>query len=92
MGRTVLACGMSITLEIPDSVTEGLRLPDQEAPMRLRCELASALYQRELLAFGKAAELAGLTREAFAAELALRNIFRHYSSEDAEWDEAYAGS
>jgi predicted HTH domain antitoxin len=82
---------MSIVVEIPDSVADGLRLPDSEVPLRLRCELAAALYQQELLAYGKAAELAGLSRESFATELARRNIHRHYSEEDASLDEAYAG-
>jgi len=82
---------MSIVVEIPDSVAEGLRLPDGEIPSRLRCELAAALYQQELLALGKAAELAGLSRENFAVELARRNIHRHYSEADASLDEAYAG-
>ena len=82
---------MSIVVEIPDSVADGLRLPGSEVPLRLRCELAAALYQQELLAFGKAAELAELSRENFATELARRNIHRHYSEEDASLDEAYAG-
>jgi len=82
---------MSIVVEIPDAVAEGIRLPEGELPLRLRCELAAALYQRDLLALGKAAELAGLTRESFAVELARRNIPRHYSQEDACLDEAYAG-
>ena len=81
---------MSIVVEIPDSVADGLRLPESEVPSRLRCELAAALYQQEILTFGKAAELAGLTRENFATELARRNIHRHYSQEDASLDEAYA--
>jgi predicted HTH domain antitoxin len=81
---------MSIVVEIPDSVANGLRLPGSEVPSRLRGELALALYQQELLALGKAAELAGLTRENFAAELARRNIPRHYSQEDASLDETYA--
>jgi predicted HTH domain antitoxin len=82
---------MSFVVEIPDSVAEGIRLPENEVPSRLRCELAAALYLRELLAFGKAAELAGLSREHFAIELSRRNIARHYSAEDASLDEAYAG-
>jgi predicted HTH domain antitoxin len=81
---------MSFVVEIPDSVAEGLRLPEGEVQSRLRCELAAALYRQEILAFGKAAELAGLAREAFAVELARRNIHRHYSQEDASFDEAYA--
>ena len=82
---------MSIVVEIPDAVAEGIRLPEGELPLRLRCELAAALYQRDLLALGKAAELAGLTRESFAVELARRNSPRHYSQEDACLYEAYAG-
>jgi len=82
---------MSIVVEIPDSVVSSLRLPDCEVPVRLRCELAAALYQQEILGFGKAAELAGLTRENFAVELARRNIPRHYSQEDASVDETYVG-
>jgi len=82
---------MSIVVEIPDSVASSLRLPDGEVPERLRCELAAALYQQEILGFGKAAELAGLSRENFAVELARRNIARHYTQEDASMDEAYAG-
>jgi predicted HTH domain antitoxin len=81
---------MSIVVEISDSVADGLRLPESEVPSRLRCELAAALYQQEILALGKAAELAGLTRENFASELARRNIYRHYSKEDSALDEAYA--
>ncbi|HUB65974.1 MAG TPA: UPF0175 family protein [Candidatus Methylacidiphilales bacterium] len=82
---------MSIAVEIPDSVAEGLCLSQDEVPSRHRYKLAVALYQQEILAFGKAAELAGLTRENFAAELAWRNIRRHHSQEDASLDEAYAG-
>ncbi len=82
---------MSIVVEIPDSVADSLRLPGAEVPVRLRCELAAALYQQEILGFGKAAELAELSRENFAVELARRNIPRHYSPEDARLDEAYAG-
>lgn len=81
---------MSLVVEIPDSVADGLRLPEGEISARLRCELAAALYQREILAYGKAAELAGLTREGFAYELAKRDIPRHYSNEDLADDLAYA--
>jgi predicted HTH domain antitoxin len=81
---------MALVVEISDSVREGLRLSDGEAPTRLRCELALALYQQDLLAFGKAAELAGLSREDFATELGRRNIPRHYSEEDASLDATYA--
>lgn len=54
--------GMSITLRIPDSVARGLRLPETEAEERLRCELALALYEQSILSFGKATEMAEVSR------------------------------
>jgi predicted HTH domain antitoxin len=82
---------MSLVVEISDSVVDGLRLPRGEVSSRLRCELAAALYQQQILAFGKAAELADLTRENFALELTRRTIPRHYFQEDLSVDQAYAG-
>ena len=81
---------MSLTLEIPDDVTGGLRIPEGEQPFRLRLELACALYQRGLLSGGKAAELVGLDRHHFGRELALRGIHRHYTDAELQQDLAYA--
>ena len=53
---------MSITLQVPDSVARSLRLPENEAEERLRCELAISLYSQDILSFGKAAELAAISR------------------------------
>src|SRR5262245_2555382 len=49
---------MNITLQIPDSIARGLRIPEAEAEERLRQELAAALYANGLLSFGKVSELA----------------------------------
>ena len=81
---------MSITLHIPDSVAGSLRIPEGEAEQRLRQELAVALYARSLLSFGKASELAGLSRLLFASLLTQRDIFRHYGEEELTEDLAYA--
>jgi hypothetical protein len=35
---------MGLTLEIPDSILQGMRLPDKEIAHRLKDELALALY------------------------------------------------
>jgi predicted HTH domain antitoxin len=51
---------MSITLHIPDSVTSGLRLPEEEIEARLRTELVIALYEQGILSFGKGCELAAI--------------------------------
>jgi predicted HTH domain antitoxin len=80
---------MGITLEVPDSIARSLRLPPGEAEERLLQELALALYAQELLSFGKAAELARLSRYAFGALTTHRGIPRHYGAEELAEDLAY---
>jgi len=83
---------MSITLQIPDSVAQSLRLPEAEAEELLRCELALALYSQSILSFGKATELAGVagvSRYQFAHLLTGRGIPRHYGQEELAEDLAY---
>jgi predicted HTH domain antitoxin len=80
---------MNLTLHIPDSVARSLRIPEAEAEERLRQELAAALYASNLLSFGKASELAGLSRFNFAEALAQRGIARHYGDEEMNDDTGY---
>jgi predicted HTH domain antitoxin len=80
---------MSITLQIPDAVARSLRLPEGETEERLRCELALALYAQSILSFGKAAELAAVSRYQFADLLTHRGIPRHYGQEELAEDLAY---
>jgi predicted HTH domain antitoxin len=61
-----------------------------EVEPRLRSELAVALYAQGILPFGKASELAGISRFAFAEFLGQRNVPRHYSDEDLSLDLDYA--
>jgi predicted HTH domain antitoxin len=49
---------MGMQLEIPDSVVQAIRLPEERMSQELRRELAIALYAQGLLSFGKARELA----------------------------------
>jgi predicted HTH domain antitoxin len=81
---------MTLHLEIPDSIAVSLRLPASEIEPRLRTELAVSLYAQEILSFGKASELAGVSRATFADLLAQRGIERHYAQEDLAQDLAYA--
>ena len=81
---------MSINLNIPDSVARSLRLPEGEAEQRLRTELALALYAQGILSFGKASELAGLSRYHFSDLVARRGIPRHYGEDELAEDLAYA--
>ena len=56
---------MSMTLEVPDEIQRALRVPEPERRARLLVELACALYHREILSFGKAAELSQLSQFRF---------------------------
>lgn len=81
---------MSVTLEIPDDVSQAMRVPPQELEARLRLELAVALYAQQVLSLGKAAHLAGLTRFEMNSVLARRNVPMHYSAQELADDAAYA--
>jgi len=81
---------MSITLDIPDSVVKSFRVPEAELEQRLRMELAVTIYAQGLLSFGKAAELANMSRFQFADLVTERGIAPHYGPEELAEDLAYA--
>jgi predicted HTH domain antitoxin len=81
---------MLVTLEIPDDVVEGMRLPAADAQAEIRKEVALALYARGLLSIGKATELAGVPRADFEAVLAKRRVERPYDVTELERDLAWA--
>lgn len=81
---------MGIQLSIPDSVTQALRLPPAEQQQRLKFELAATLYAQGILSFGKARELAGMSKYEFGIFLGQRQIARHYTEADLQDDIAYA--
>jgi predicted HTH domain antitoxin len=81
---------MGIQLKITDSVAEALRLPPGERQQRLATELALSLYSQGILSFGKARELAGLSKRDFGLLLGQRQIPRHYDSDDLQDDISYA--
>lgn len=81
---------MTLHLEIPESVADSLRLPVREVEPCLRSELAIALYAQGILSFGKACDLAGSSRYAFADLVTNRGIPRHYAESDLTLDLEYA--
>jgi len=81
---------MALQLEIPDSVTQAIRLPERRIKEELLAELATALYAQESLSFGKARELAGMSKYAFGQFLGKRGVPRHYGGEELEDDITYA--
>ena len=81
---------MTLHLDIPESITSSLRLPEPEIEPRLLAELAVALYSQGILPFGKASELAGISRHCFADLLGQREIPRHYTEQELAQDLEYA--
>ncbi|MFN3929968.1 MAG: UPF0175 family protein [Thermoflexus sp.] len=75
-----------VILEIPADLAEALRLPPEERAARLRRELAIRLYQKGLLSFGKARELAGMTKWEFHLLLGEEGIVRRYDVAELEED------
>jgi len=77
-------------LHIPRSVADALALPEGRKDEELRRELAATLYREEMLSFGKARGLAGLSKYAFGQLLGERSVERHYGPEELEEDLRYA--
>lgn len=75
-----------VSIEIPDDLVQVIKLPAAEVPTRLRRELALRLYEKGLLSFGKARELAGMSRWAFHELLGEEGIPRRYDVEELEED------
>jgi predicted HTH domain antitoxin len=78
-------------IEITDEVYDALQLPEGEREAALKAILAVSLYDADLLSFGKARQLAGLSRREFHRLLGERGIARHYTREELDEDLAYAG-
>jgi predicted HTH domain antitoxin len=78
------------TLEIDEEVYEALKLPEGERSEVLKLELAVSLYARDILSFGKARALAGLSNQEFQRLLGEREIPRHYGEEELAEDIEYA--
>lgn len=81
----------TLTLELPIGLQDALRIPNAEQEKRLKRELAIRLYEKELLSFGKARELAGMSKWAFHELLAEENVPRHYDLSELEMDKKTLG-
>ncbi len=81
-----------IELQIPESVVQAIRLPEDRIKQKLMTELALALYSQGIVSFGKARELAGLGKYEFGILLGHRGICRHYGADELKDDLSYAGN
>jgi len=75
-----------LCFEIPDDMLQAMKLPPGETHIRLRCELAIRLYEKGLLSFGKARELAHLNRWEFHELLGKEGITRRYDVKEFDED------
>lgn len=75
-----------LILEISEDLAEALRVPPDERLVRVRQELALRLYQKGLLSFGKARELAQMSKWAFHELLSQEGVVRSYDLEELEAD------
>lgn len=76
----------ALSVEIPESITLSIKIPESELKTRLKIELAIRLYQKGILGFGKARELAGLNKWQFQEILAKEKIPLNYDLEELERD------
>ncbi len=74
------------TLEISSDLAEALRIPPDERRSRIQRELAIRLYQKGILSFGKARELAGMSKWDFHILLGQEGISRSYDEEELNAD------
>lgn len=75
-----------LSIEISEDLLQAIKIPTAEALPRLRRELALRLYEKGMLNFGKARELAELSRWAFHDLLGEQGIPRRYDVEELEED------
>ena len=81
---------MSVTLNVSDDFAQRLETQPQAAEAELHLELAIALYRSGSLPVGKAARVAGMTKDRFSELLRQRRVPMPYSMTDLEHDIAYA--
>lgn len=79
-----------IIIEIPSDIATALKIPDREVRPVLLQELAIQLYAQHLLPFGKARQLAELSKWDFAELLSRRGIEGHYDEQSLQEDIEFA--
>lgn len=76
----------TLAIEIPEDILIEMKIPKQRWREELCKELALQLYRENLLSFGNARRLSGMTKIDFHNLLGERQIPRHYGIEDYETD------
>ena len=87
--RGVELVGVS-SIDLPAGVLDAIAAPPEDHEPIIRQELAVSLYREEYLSFGKARELAGLSKAEFHRLLGEREVERHYTEDDLALDVEHA--
>ena len=77
---------MRLSIEVTEDLVQAIKLPAEEVPARVKRELAIRLYAKGLLSFGKARQLAGMTRWDFHDVLGEEGVLRRYNVKELEED------
>jgi len=77
---------LQILIEVPEDLIHAIKLPADEIQGRLKKELAVRLYRKGLLGFGKARQLAEMTRWDFHDLLGDEAVLRRYDVKELEED------
>ncbi|EMA71092.1 UPF0175 family protein [Halorubrum distributum] len=77
-------------IDLPSGVLDAIAAPPEDREPIVRQELAVSLYREEYLSFGKARELAELSKGEFHRLLGERGVERHYTAEDLALDTEYS--
>jgi len=75
-----------LDIEIPEELSRSLKIPKKEIPERLKRELSLRLYEKRLLSFGKAREMAGMNKWEFHNLLGKEKIPRNYDVDELQKD------
>jgi predicted HTH domain antitoxin len=78
------------SIDLPPDVLDAIAAPPEDRESVVRKELAVSLYREGYLSFGKARELAELSKAAFHRLLGDREVERHYTEADLALDIEYA--
>ena len=77
---------MLVKLDLPEKIIRALGFSESEAGAMLKKEVAAYLFQRNLLSFGQARQLAGLSVWEFLSFLRERKVPLHYDIPEYEND------
>jgi len=79
-----------IKLNIPQDLIVGMKISEDQILSKIKEEIAVSFYRKKYLSFGKARELAELSRQNFSNLLKEFDVYRHYGKEDLEEDIEFA--